>query len=214
MIRLFALSFCCLILLSTVVEAQTTRIRKRPDLLLQEWDQLIDEPLTINNPLYEEDVNQGVNPLYEPKSIILQPSEFWPGYPVRLEVQLESELPGGIPVPRDSYVFDVKLFNSATDELITDFPNGLTFTFDIPQLTAGDIDNMVLGYLDETKNPPEWKVEDGNIKVCGDKGDLVCGKTDHLTTFMIGPATSIPEPSSIAVLIGLLGLVAAWLWRG
>lgn len=39
-----------------------------------------------------------------------------------------------------------------------------------------------LGYIDETKNPPEWKCEDD----CLDKtGGFLCGKTSHLTNFAI-----------------------------
>ena len=40
-----------------------------------------------------------------------------------------------------------------------------------------------LGFIDETKEPPEWKCEDRSVKK--NKDGLVCGKTDHFTNFAI-----------------------------
>ncbi|MCB1219403.1 MAG: type VI secretion system tube protein Hcp [Planctomycetales bacterium] len=50
-----------------LAQAIIIRIRKRPDLLMQEWDSLIDEQMEAlqNNPLYEGDNGTGENPLYE-----------------------------------------------------------------------------------------------------------------------------------------------------
>ena len=48
-------------------EELLTRLRKRPDLLSSEWDMLIDESVEVlmNNPIYQGDLNEGENPLYE-----------------------------------------------------------------------------------------------------------------------------------------------------
>lgn len=187
------------------------RIRKRPDLLIQEWDELIDDALEVSNPLYEQDVNEGVNPLYEPKSMVFNPGDFFNGTPVRFELQMEPELPDGVYLPPDSYAFDIKLFeidpNGGHDRQVFFFSEPLTFSFDIPGLSDGDIDDLVLGYLDETKSPPEWKVEDSGVDKCldSDRDNLFCGTTDHLTTFILAPSTVIPEPTSL-LLFGLGGL--------
>ncbi|MCB1185762.1 type VI secretion system tube protein Hcp [bacterium] len=50
-----------------LAQAIIIRIRKRPDLLMQEWESLIDEQMEAlqNNPLYEGDNGTAENPLYE-----------------------------------------------------------------------------------------------------------------------------------------------------
>ena len=40
-----------------------------------------------------------------------------------------------------------------------------------------------LGYIDETRDPPEWRCEDRCVKKNND--GLVCGKTNHFTNFAI-----------------------------
>eukprot|EP01095_Lingulamoeba_sp_RSL-Kostka_P001483 TRINITY_DN1205_c1_g1_i8.p1 TRINITY_DN1205_c1_g1~~TRINITY_DN1205_c1_g1_i8.p1 ORF type:complete len:360 (+),score=137.03 TRINITY_DN1205_c1_g1_i8:1404-2483(+) len=45
-----------------------------------------------------------------------------------------------------------------------------------------EIEDLCLGYLDESINPPEWTCEDQ----CLEKdGDFVCGTSDHLTSFAV-----------------------------
>jgi len=196
-----ALLFGAIVLVALPVHA------RRPDLLLVEWDELTDEPATATNPLYEDPGTTGTSPLYEPRSVSVNSTDLWQGAPIRLELQLDNELPPGVEVPDDAYVFSVALFDQATDQPITQFPNGVTFTFDIPHLTETDRQNMALGYLDETKNPPMWVSEDRTIDPCnepGGSGSQVCGKTTHFTTFVIGPANGVPEPGSLALLSGAL----------
>lgn len=44
-------------------------------------------------------------------------------------------------------------------------------------------DNLCLGFLDETVNPPEWICEDHCLQKNND--GLYCGKTDHFTNFAL-----------------------------
>lgn len=209
--------FICIAIASIIVsvsfsiEAQAHfRIRQRPDLLVSEWDELIDEALKVSNPLYEENQQSGENPLYEPESITFNPGEFWQGSPIRFELQLDPELPDGVSLPKGAYAFDIKIIDQLSGEMLTDFPEGLTFSFSIPGLTQQQIDDAGLGYLDESRNPPVWRIEDPTVDEClsSDGGKLLCGKTDHLTTFVIGNSTAIPEPSSLLLLM-TGGLLAA-----
>lgn len=204
--------FICIAIASIIVsvsfsmEAQAYfRIRQRPDLLTAEWDELIDDNLEmlVENPLYEENQQSGENPLYEPKSISFKPSEFWQGSAIRFELQLDPELPDGVSLPKGAYAFDIKIIDQLSGEMLTDFPEGLTFSFNIPGLTQQQIDDAALGFLDESRNPPVWRIEDPTTDEClsSDGGKLLCGKTDHLTTFVIGNSTAIPEPSSLLLLI-------------
>jgi hypothetical protein len=65
-------------------------------------------------------------------------------------------------------------------------PDGLTFGKPATICLASDtsrLDASCLGYLDETRSPPEWKCEDS----CLDETDnnTLCGETDHFTNFAI-----------------------------
>lgn len=179
--------------------------RRRPDLLTQEWDELIDETLELTNPLYQDNDPDPFNPLYEPQSISFNAAELWPGTPVRLEVQLDPILPAGVTLPDGAYAFSVKLFDKATGQPITQFPNGVSFCFDLPHLTPAESDDAALGYLDETEDPPKWKTED---KVLEKENNTLCGTTDHFSIFIIGPSAGVPEPGSLA-LLSLGGLLVA-----
>ncbi len=199
----------CLLFLGVAVSSADARIRKRPDLLLVEWDELIDEPMSVSNPLYEENTNSGENPLYEPKTIVFNPGDFFSGQPVRFELAMDVLLDDGIAEPFNAYEFDIKLFDIATNEPITDFPNGISIGFVIPGLTADDIANAALGYLDESVDPPVWRIEDETcttgISPAGEP--MVVCKTTHLTTFALGPANSVPEPASVMVFAVIAGCV-------
>ena len=44
-------------------------------------------------------------------------------------------------------------------------------------------DDLCLGFLDESKNPPEWRCEDSCVQEVSN--GLFCGETDHFTNFAL-----------------------------
>lgn len=94
-------------------------------------------------------------------------------------------------LPRDTVITvepagrDVPDVQRAT-EVYTFSPAGLRFREPATVCFRASADAAAgncLGYLDETRSPPQWRCEDP----CLDKkeGDLVCGETDHFTNFAI-----------------------------
>lgn len=51
------------------------------------------------------------------------------------------------------------------------------------EIVEDDADSLCLGFLDESKDPPEWKCED----TCLEHNDdgRYCGRTDHFTNFAL-----------------------------
>lgn len=178
------------------------------------------EPLSISNPMYEENGQQGENPLYEPSSVVFNPNQFEQAFDVIFEVVMdgdvedpraypgvkvsEGQLPDWIWYPVSAFAFEVNVYNASTGEKITDFPDGIEFTFDIPGLSDEAIDDAVLGYFDEEDQM--WKAEDKVLEK--HENGTLCGTTNHLTVFAVMPANVIPEPGTLGALmvLGMMGV--------
>lgn len=80
-----------------------------------------------------------------------------------------------------SPVVNVTLYD-ANGNVITDL-NGekVQLCLDVPNPNKKD--KSCLAYLDETKNPPEWKCVDKCLK--SSNGSQLCGDTDHFTSFAV-----------------------------
>ena len=71
---------------------------------------------------------------------------------------------------------------SSTVSIIT-IGTTVSSSIEICLATPQDSDkNVCLGYIDESKVPPEWVCED---KCLNSKDNYLCGKTDHLTSFAL-----------------------------
>lgn len=161
-----------------------------------------DGNLRINNPLFEESEGEKHNPLYEPSTIIVTPPELTGGGEVLLSLNFGDGIEGGAPpAPGGSYVFEITLEDAATDAPITQFDKPITLGFEMPRY-RGEVGDLSLGFLDESRDPPEWRVEDPTLESC--RNGEVCGTTNHFTLFSVGV---IPEPSS-ALLLSTAGALA------
>jgi hypothetical protein len=114
--------------------------------------------------------------------------------------------PTVVPPSAGTYVFDIKLTDPSTNEVITLFADPVTIGFEERPLPDGlTKDKLCLGYLDESSN--EWKCEDNALKTetAGSGTSMLCGKTTHFTLFALAPTAAVPEPSGAMALLTVGG---------
>ncbi len=170
---------------------------------------------TIVNPAYEESGNNGEMPsrividgLYEaiPQSLFAQTGV------TSLTITFDAEpLISVVPQTPSTFVFELSLaFDDPSATAVHQLaqPVGLGFEYAAGHWPTPLPSPALLGYLDETRNPPEW-VAEGSLSRCGPAssgGDLLCGTTDHLSYFSVLP---VPEPGTgLLTMLGLTGLGA------
>jgi hypothetical protein len=119
-----------------------------------------------------------------------------------------------VPLVPGSYVFTLTVRDAAGD-LVTALGAEAVFGFQYDPASVPEMQDACLSYLDESESPPRWECQDAALEPsCGGRDGFVCGTTDHLTQFAIGP---VPEPST-ALLLGLGGALLSGLrvrarWR-
>ena len=152
------------------------------------------EPACVaGNPLFQGSGNNGVNPLNEARSLVLNPGELWQGAPATLEVLFNDSLPGDLPpAPKGALVFGVSLTDQASGDAIHQLLNPITLAVEFDE--AVNPANFIFSSLDETTGVwgefQKGKPKSGN-------NNQVCGITNHFSYFYI--AAAIPEPSTFAL---------------
>ena len=123
----------------------------------------------------------------------------WIIRPMRLTIDFDPVLPQGSKAPsQKSWCFAIKLTDEVSGQEMTQFPGSpLTIGFNTP-FSDAEATKYCLGYLDETRNPPEWKCQDSALKK--DSGGYLCGTTDHFTIFTLAETAVVPEPASVSVI--------------
>jgi hypothetical protein len=141
------------------------------------------------------------------------PPEYWPiairfSFPALpgpgpFLITYSDEIISVVPPSAGTYVFELVVTDS-TGRPVHQLGAPATFEFVYDALSVPSTSNACLSYFNEGTN--EWECQDTTLSC---DGNTLCGDTDHLTTFGIGP---VPEPST-ALLLGLGGALLGALRR-
>jgi hypothetical protein len=158
----------------------------------------------VKNPLYMPNPNTNENPLASMRSFVFDPNEIWAAggnQPVTFRFDLGDSLPSDLPpLPPNAIPFSIELLDSN---------NVAIHQLSAPLSIYGDFDSGVtgqleFGYLESSSGTAAWTVIGTKMVVAN--SDLLCGTTNHLSTFYLAP---VPEPSTLVLGAIGLGLLAA-----